>query len=54
MARSGLYYVTFENPENRYFNKRYQRPLFFGIVDSHITMKVSKNGQAFFFVNDLK
>lgn len=54
IARSGLYYVTFENPENRFFNQRYQRPLFFGIVDSHITMKISKNGEAFFFVNDLK
>lgn len=54
IARSGLYYVTFQNPENRFFNQRYQQPLLFWIVDSHITMKVSKNGEAFFFVNDFE
>jgi len=52
-ARSGLYYVTFAESEERFYNERLQEPLFFGIVDSHITMKVSKNGKAFFFVNDL-
>jgi len=53
-ARSGLYFVTFEDTEQRYFNQRLQEPIFFGIIDSHITMKVSKNGEAFFFVNDFE
>lgn len=51
-ARSGLYYVVFENKEDRTSNKIAHAPIFFGIVDSHITMKVSKNWEAFFFVND--
>gem|GEM_PF-597664 len=51
-ARSGLYYVTFSDPEDRVFNERVQPPVFFGIIDSHITMKISRNGEAFFFVND--
>jgi len=52
-ARSGLYYVTFSDTSEREYNQRVQEPIFFGIIDSHVTMKVSKNGQAFFFVNDL-
>jgi len=45
--------VTFAESSERLYNERVQEPIFFGIVDSHITMKVSKNGKAFFFVNDL-
>ncbi|PID86289.1 hypothetical protein CSB08_01355 [Candidatus Gracilibacteria bacterium] len=52
VSRSGLYYVTFDNYIDREFNGRIQYPIFFGIIDSHITMKVSKTGQGFFFVND--
>ena len=51
-ARSGLYYLVFENKEDRISNKVAHPPIFFGIVDSHITMKLSKNWEAFFFVND--
>ena len=53
-ARSWLYYITFENKEDRYVNNNLQYPIFFGIIDSHITMKISKNWKWFFFVNDFK
>lgn len=52
-ARSWLYYMTFVNPDDRVTNGRAFEAEFFGIIDSHITMKLSKNGEAFFFVNDL-
>ena len=52
----GLYFMTFafqgerkvspESPAND--------PLFFSIVDAHISMKLSKNGQALFWVNDFQ
>lgn len=51
-ARSWLYYVTFENENDREFNNIIQKPIFFWIIDSHITMKISSNSQVFFFVND--
>lgn len=51
-ARSGLYYVTFENQSDREYNNIIQKPIFFWIIDSHITMKISANWEAFFFVND--
>lgn len=54
--KPGLYYMTFafqgerkvspESPAND--------PLFFALVDAHITMKLSKNGQALFWVNDFQ
>ena len=52
IARSWLYFVTFENSEDREYNKIIQKPIFFWIVDSHITMKLSANKKWFFFVND--
>jgi len=52
VARSWLYYVTFSDQADREFNNKIQKPIFFGIIDSHITMKVSKSWEAFFFVND--
>ena len=51
-ARSGLYYVTFAHEKDRQTLNKIQKPLFFGIIDSHITMKVSRNGEWYFFVND--
>ena len=51
-SRSWLYYVIFENKEDREYNNNINYPEFFGIIDSHITMKISKNWEAFFFVND--
>ena len=51
-ARSWLYYVTFADKKDRNINNNLQYPIFFGIIDSHITMKVSKNWKWFFFVND--
>lgn len=51
-ARSWLYFVTFEDTKLRDFNQSLQYALFFGIIDSHLTMKISKNGEWFFFVND--
>jgi len=52
LARSWLYVVYFENVDDREYNNRIQKPIFFGIIDSHITMKVSANWEWFFFVND--
>ena len=52
LARSWLYYVTFENSIDREFNNRIQKPIFFGIIDSHVTMKLWADKSAFFFVND--
>lgn len=52
-ARSGLYYVTFSNASERLYNERVQEAIFFGIIDSHVTMKVARDGKAFFFVNNL-
>ena len=44
--------VTFASKDDRYFNDRTQPPLLLGSVNAHTTMKVSQNGEAFFFVND--
>ena len=52
IARSGLYYVTFADSNDRNINDNLQFPIFFWIIDSHITMKVSKNWEGYFFVND--
>ncbi len=49
---NGLYYVTFSNSDDREFSGKFQEPVFFWVVNSHITMKVSRNWEAFFFVND--
>lgn len=51
-SRSWLYFVTFSDKNDRKFNDRINYPIFFGIIDSHITAKISKNSEAFFFVND--
>ncbi|MDD2907509.1 MAG: alpha-2-macroglobulin family protein [Candidatus Gracilibacteria bacterium] len=48
----GLYVVYFSDSLDREYNSRVNKPLFFGIVNSHITMKTSRNGEGFFFVND--
>lgn len=54
VAKNWLYYVTFENKNDREFNKKFQRPIFFWIINSHITMKLSASKEAFFFVNDFE
>ena len=51
-ARSGLYFVTFADSSDRNFNNRLQKPILFWIVDAHITMKLSRNWEVYFFVND--
>ncbi|MDP2090984.1 MAG: alpha-2-macroglobulin family protein [Candidatus Gracilibacteria bacterium] len=51
-VKTGLYFVQFSEEADRQFNGKLSYPTFFGIIDSHIIMKVSKNGEAFFFVND--
>jgi len=53
-GRSGLYFMTFSESEDRKVTESAlaQAPLFFSIVDSHISMKLSKNGKGFFWVND--
>ncbi len=51
-VKTGLYLVEFSDPADRQFNWKFNYPTFFWIIDSHITMKVSKNWEAFFFVND--
>ncbi|MDD3646175.1 MAG: MG2 domain-containing protein [Candidatus Gracilibacteria bacterium] len=53
-AQNGLYYISFSNYIDREFNHRVQKPILFGIVGSHITMKLSRNGEAFFLVNDFE
>ena len=53
-ARSGLYFVTFTDSKDRLFNGKLQKPALFWIIDSHITMKLSRNGEVFFFVNDFE
>ncbi len=52
--KSWLYFIEFSNPDDREYNGKFNYPIFFWIVDSHITMKVSRNGEAFFFVNDFE
>ena len=52
VAKTWLYFVEFSNTEDREYNWKFNYPIFFWIVDSHITMKVSKNWEAFIFVND--
>jgi hypothetical protein len=44
--------VLFSDKNDRYYNNRIQPPLLLGSVNAHTMMKVSKNGEAFFFVND--
>lgn len=51
-ARNWLYYLTFWNYIDREFNMRVQKPILFGVINSHITMKLWRNWEAFFFVND--
>src|SRR5690606_30690064 len=55
-ARPGMYSMTFSfqgerkvTPESPVYS-----PLLFAVVDSHITMKLSKNGKSRFWVNDLR
>ncbi len=52
----GLYFMTFEEASQRKVdeNQTVHYPLFFSVVDSHITMKLSKNGKAFVWVSDLE
>ena len=52
LGKTGLYVVIFSDKNDRYYNGRMQAPLLLGSINAHTTMKVSKNGQAFFFVND--
>ncbi len=51
-ARSWLYYVSFADTKDRNLWNSFQYPIFFWIIDSHITMKISRNWEWFFFVND--
>jgi len=55
-AKPGLYYMTFAFQGERKVSPEApaNNPLFFAIVDSHITMKLSKNGRSLFWVNDLR
>jgi len=52
IAKNWLYYVTFKDKTDRYINNNLQYPIFFWIINSHITMKISKNWKWFFFIND--
>lgn len=55
-GRSGLYFLTFAFQGQRKLNEKTPvvSPLFFSIVDAHISMKLSESGKAFFWVNDLQ
>jgi hypothetical protein len=53
-ALSGLFVLQIKDQKLRISNDTIQSPTLFGIVDSHITMKISRNGEAFFFVNDFE
>lgn len=48
----GLYVVVFSDQADRYYNNRVQSPVLLWSVSAHTTMKISQNGEAFFFVND--
>lgn len=47
-----LYVVYFSDKNHREYNQRLNYPIFFWVINSHITMKISRNNEAFFFVND--
>lgn len=49
-----LYIAYFSNSSDVFYNKRVNRPILFWIVDSHIMMKVSRDWEWFFFVNDFE
>ena len=53
-GKSGLYFMTFANDYERRVdaNHSVQYPLFFSVVDTHLTMKISKNGKLFIWAND--
>lgn len=55
-GKTGLYFMTFENDYERQVNDQQtiQYPLFFSIVNAHLSLKVSKNGRVFLWANDLK
>lgn len=53
-ALSGLFVLQLKDKKLRISNGKIQAPVFFGIVDSHITMKISRNWEWFFFVNDFE
>lgn len=52
LGNTGLYVVVFDAKEDRHFNDRTQPPLLLGSINTHITMKVGQNGEAFFLVTD--
>lgn len=47
-----FYVVYFDNYIDREFNWKIVYPVLFSIINSHITMKLSKEWEWFFFVND--
>jgi len=51
---SWLYFAEFSDVVDREYNWKFNYPIFFWVVDSHITMKVSQNWEAFIFVNDFE
>lgn len=53
-SNTWLYFVNFVNKSDRKYNQKINYPIFFGVVNSHITMKISRNSEAFFFVNDFE
>lgn len=53
MLTTGLYVISFKDPKDIAFDGRINTPILFSVVDSHITMKISKKGKAFFFVTDI-
>ncbi|MDF2379161.1 MAG: MG2 domain-containing protein [Candidatus Gracilibacteria bacterium] len=55
-GRSGLYFLTFAFQGERKLAEKAPviSPLFFSIVDAHISMKLSESGKALFWVNDIQ
>lgn len=51
-AKSWLYFISFSDSNDRNYNWNLQKPILFWIINSHVTLKLSKNWEAFFFVND--
>lgn len=49
---AGLYILYFPWEEDREYNWKINKPILFGVANSHIMMKVSRNGEWFFFIND--
>lgn len=52
--KNWLFFVSFQNKDDYEYNWKYNYPIFFGKSNANILMKMAKNGDTTFFVNDLE